>query len=249
MVSDQLIANLKNVSFGYAPSVSVLHNFSWEINAHESWSIIGPSGCGKTTLIYLLAGLLFPSQGDIEIESEPLKGPRETTGLVLQDRGLLPWSTVSENIALGLKIRNFSKKQIEEKVQLWMYKLGIEGLGDRYPNQISGGQRQRVALARTLILDPDLLLMDEPFTGLDAITSESLYEVSLDLGITNGLSSIIITHDINEALRLSKKILVLSNQSVNKPIVIQNPSGGLHEYPETQEFKTMRLELRQALKL
>ena len=219
------------------------------MSAKESWSIIGPSGCGKTTLIYLLAGLLFPSKGQIEIEGRPLKGPRETTGLVLQDRGLLPWSTVSENIALGLKIRNFDKEQIEEKVQSWLYKLGIEGLDDRYPNQISGGQRQRVALARTLILDPDLLLMDEPFTGLDAITSESLYEVSLDLGITNGLSSIIITHDINEALRLSKKILVLPSETANKPIIIQNPSGGAHEYPETEEFKNMRLQLRQALKL
>ncbi len=249
MVSNQLIANLKNVSFDYAPSVQVLHNFSWEVNAHESWSIIGPSGCGKTTLLYLLTGLLFPSQGKIEIEGTPLKGPRETTGLVLQDRGLLPWSTVSENIALGLRIRNFGKEQIKEKVQLWLSKLGIEGLGNRYPNQISGGQRQRVALARTLILDPDLLLMDEPFTGLDAITSESLYEVSLDLGITNGLSSIIITHDINEALRLSKKILVLPNKASNRPVIIQNPAGGLREYPETSEFQNMRLKLRQAIKL
>jgi NitT/TauT family transport system ATP-binding protein len=248
MVSDQLIAEFKNVSFSYVSSMPVLDDFSWQVNSSESWSIIGPSGCGKTTLIYLLTGLLFPSKGEIEIEGSPLKGPRETTGLVLQDRGLLPWATVSQNIALGLQIRNFSKEQIEQKIELWLSKLGIEELGTRYPNQISGGQRQRVALARTLILDPDLLLMDEPFTGLDAITRESLYDVSLDLGITAGLSSIIITHDINEALRLSKNILVVSNSASNKPITIKNPSGGLLEYPETKEFQNMKMQLTEAIK-
>ncbi len=248
MVSDQLIAEFKNVSFSYVSSMPVLDAFSWQVNSSESWSIIGPSGCGKTTLIYLLTGLLFPSKGEIEIEGSPLKGPRETTGLVLQDRGLLPWATVSQNIALGLQIRNFSKEQIEQKIELWLSKLGIEELGTRYPNQISGGQRQRVALARTLILDPDLLLMDEPFTGLDAITRESLYDVSLDLGITAGLSSIIITHDINEALRLSKNILVVSNSASNKPITIKNPSGGLLEYPETKELQNMKMQLTEAIK-
>ncbi|MEC8945938.1 MAG: ATP-binding cassette domain-containing protein [Chloroflexota bacterium] len=248
MVSDQLIAEFKNVSFSYVSSMPVLDDFSWQVNSSESWSIIGPSGCGKTTLIYLLTGLLFPSKGEIEIEGSPLKGPRETTGLVLQDRGLLPWATVSQNIALGLQIRNFSKEQIDQKIKLWLSKLGIEELGSRYPNQISGGQRQRVALARTLILDPDLLLMDEPFTGLDAITRESLYDVSLDLGITAGLSSIIITHDINEALRLSKNILVVSNSASNKPIIIKNPSGGLLEYPETKEFQNMKIRLTEAIK-
>tara|TARA_B100000686_G_scaffold122548_1_gene129800 strand:- start:2812 stop:3561 length:750 start_codon:yes stop_codon:yes gene_type:complete len=248
MVSDQFIAEFKNVSFGYVSSSQVLDNFSWQVNSSESWSIIGPSGCGKTTLIYLLTGLLFPSKGTIEIEGTHLKGPRETTGLVLQDRGLLPWATVSQNIALGLQIRNFEKKQIDQKIELWLSKLGIEDLGSRYPNQISGGQRQRVALARTLVLDPDLLLMDEPFTGLDAITRESLYGVSLDLGITNGLSSIIITHDINEALRLSKNILVVSNNASNKPTIIQNPSGGLPEYPETKEFQNMKIKLTEAIK-
>ena len=248
MVSDQLIAEFKNVSFSYVSSMPVLDDFSWQVNSSESWSIIGPSGCGKTTLIYLLTGLLFPSKGEIEIEGSPLKGPRETTGLVLQDRGLLPWATVSQNIALGLQIRNFRQEQIEQKIELWLSKLGIEELGTRYPNQISGGQRQRVALARTLILDPDLLLMDEPFTGLDAITRESLYDVSLDLGITAGLSSIIITHDINEALRLSKNILVVSNSASNKPITIKNPSGGLLEYPETKEFQNMKMQLTEAIK-
>ena len=163
---------LEALSFAYPGGGEIFSGFNWEVERGHSWAVLGPSGCGKTTLLYLLAGLNLPGQGAVVVDGEKLPRPRPQTGLVLQDYGLLPWATVADNISLGLRIRQFygpdgrhAPRQSAESSGLegWLMRLGLAGLENKYPGSLSGGQRQRVAIARTLILQPDLLLMDEPF--------------------------------------------------------------------------------------
>src|SRR5512142_437517 len=170
---------LSSVSFAYPHKPLLFENFCWQVERGQSWAVLGPSGCGKTTLLYLLAGLQFPTAGRLLLEGQPLKRPRPQTGLVLQDYGLLPWATVQENISLGLRIRQFygpdglhapQQRVAVPDIQFWLARLGLEDQAAKYPGSLSGGQRQRVAIARTLVLQPDLLLMDEPFSSLDAPT-------------------------------------------------------------------------------
>ena len=165
--------------------LSIFDKFSWEVQRAESWAVLGPSGCGKTTLLYLLAGLLQPASGAILIDDQPILRPRPKSGLILQDYGLLPWATVQQNCNLGLKIRKYygadgihapNEKQSFSVEKNWLHELGLDKFADKYPSQLSGGQRQRTAIARTLSLQPDLLLMDEPFSSLDVPTRENLQE-------------------------------------------------------------------------
>ncbi|MDO9301625.1 MAG: ATP-binding cassette domain-containing protein, partial [Anaerolineales bacterium] len=182
--------NVHSLTFGYPHTAPIFQDFNWTVQRGETWAILGSSGCGKTTLLYLLAGLRFPTKGDIEIDGERLARPRPRSGLILQDYGLLPWATVRENAGLGLQVRDFYGEdgkhtpknfQPENNSEYWLTKLGLDEVADKYPAQISGGQRQRTAIARTLALSPDLLLMDEPFSSLDAITREDLQNLTLSL--------------------------------------------------------------------
>ena len=180
---------LHALTFGYPHSGNLFDNFNWHVRPGETWAILGTSGCGKTTLLYLLAGLQHPTGGQLRIDGQPLIRPRPRTGLILQDYGLLPWATVRQNAELGLKVRNFygadgvhtpQNYSPERDITPWLERLGIVFISDKYPTQISGGQRQRTAIARTLALQPDLLLMDEPFSSLDAIIREDLQALTLE---------------------------------------------------------------------
>ncbi len=175
--------HVDSVTFAYPHHAHIFEDFSLSISRGETWAILGPSGCGKTSLLYLLAGLNQPTGGQISIEGELLKRPRPRSGLILQDYGLLPWSTVRQNVELGLRVRQFYGEdgkhtpvnfQPANTVSYWLERLGIAEIAEKFPAQISGGQRQRTAIARTLALEPDLLLMDEPFSSLDAITRGDL---------------------------------------------------------------------------
>ena len=161
-----------DLTFGYPHHALLFQDFNWQVGRGEMWTILGSSGCGKTSLLYLLAGLHAPTSGRIEIDGEPLLRPRPRTGLILQDYGLLPWATVRQNAELGLQVRDFYGPdgkhtpvnfQAENKVPYWLERLGLSAVADKFPLQLSGGQRQRTAIARTLAVQPDLLLMDEPF--------------------------------------------------------------------------------------
>jgi NitT/TauT family transport system ATP-binding protein len=172
-----------SLTYSYADGPPVFEEFNWRVESEESWAVLGPSGCGKTTLLYLLAGLRLPTGGEIRIDGQVLTRPRPKTGLILQDYGLLPWATVRQNAALGLRVRRFygpdgthapEDFQAGYSVDPWLERLGLLSQAEKYPSQISGGQRQRTAIARTLVLQPDLLLMDEPFSSLDAPTREGL---------------------------------------------------------------------------
>jgi NitT/TauT family transport system ATP-binding protein len=255
MSIEESMINICSINFSYNVS-PLFENFSLEILHGETWAILGPSGCGKTTLLYLLAGLRFPTGGSIEIDGERLTRPRPRSGLILQDYGLLPWSTVRQNVELGLQVRNFYGEdgkhapvnfQPENNVLYWLERLGIDDVADKYASQISGGQRQRTAIARTLALEPDLLLMDEPFSSLDAITREDLQNLTLSLCAEKQLTLVVVTHAIEEAAVLGKKVLLLDTAPNCTARIFENPGAGTPAYRESKEYQELFGLLRREL--
>jgi len=248
--------HLQSLTFAYPHSIPLFSNFNWHIKRGETWSVLGSSGCGKTTLLFLLCGLKNPSQGKVLIDNQPLIRPRPLTGLILQDYGLLPWATVRENAELGLKVRNFygadgvhSPQDYlpEQDVTPWLERLGIEKIADKYPSQISGGQRQRTAIARTLAIRPDLLLMDEPFSSLDAVIRADLQSLTLELCVEGDITLVIVTHNIEEAAAMGKRILLLGAPPHAEARVFENPTAGKDGYREGQEYLNLCQILRRAL--
>ncbi|MEW6567167.1 MAG: ATP-binding cassette domain-containing protein [Chloroflexota bacterium] len=250
---------LRSVSFRFPDGTRVFENFNWHVAQGEAWSVLGPSGCGKTTLLYLLAGLLHPTAGEVRVGGERLERPRPRTGLILQDYGLLPWATVRENAALGLRVRGFYGpdgkhappdeviEHLHERLDPWLDRLGLNPVADHYPSQISGGQRQRTAIARTLALNPDLLLMDEPFASLDAPTREGLQDLTLQLQRERSLTTVVVTHAIEEAALLGQNVLVLGALPNCQAHIVENAGAGRGEYRETTEYAAICARLRQVL--
>ena len=242
--------------FGYPQSKLIFEDFDWQVQQGETWAILGSSGCGKTTLLYLLAGLQHPTSGQILIDGLPLMRPRPRTGLILQDYGLLPWATVRQNAGLGLEVRNFygadgvhtpQDYRPERDVTPWLERLGIAGIAEKYPSQISGGQRQRAAIARTLALQPDLLLMDEPFASLDVVIREDLQSLTLELCAEGGITLALVTHNIEEAAAMGKKILLLGTPPNREAHVFENQNAGEVNYRESKAYQTLCQTLRREL--
>jgi len=249
---------LEGLTFGYPNAAPIFQDFSWRVGRGETWAVIGPSGCGKTTLLYLLAGLRPPTSGQILIDGQPLTRPRPHTGLILQDYGLLPWATVSENAELGLRVRNFygpdgthapRDYRPTSVVNPWLERLGLTAVADQFPAQISGGQRQRTAIARTLAIQPDLLLMDEPLSSLDALTREDLQDLTLELCAEQKLTLVIVTHSIEEAATLGKKVLVLSLPPNRQPVVVDNPAAGTPGYRQSATYQSTCQALRAKMEM
>ncbi len=239
------MVEIKRLCFSYHQESPIFLNFNWSIAKGERWSVIGPSGCGKTTLLYLLAGLRLPTSGKINIDGAQLTGPRVSTGLILQDYGLLPWATAFDNISLGLKIHRLDSGKVTQITREWLSKLGIDAVSSHYPAELSGGQRQRVAIARTLALEPDLLLMDEPFASLDALTREELQNLTISLWESLFSTIILVTHNIEEAVLLGKRIMILKHPPNTEPIIIDNPGSGCSEYRQMPDFTERCKEVRE----
>lgn len=187
-----------------------LDHLSFEVCPEEFVCVIGPSGSGKTTLLRALAGLLPPTTGEIWFQGERLIQPRRGVGFVFQKANLMPWRTVLENIRLPLEVQNVSPSEAQQRAQKMIELVGLQSFENSLPRDLSGGMAQRVAIARSLVHDPDLLLLDEPFGALDALTRERMGSELLDLWQKRRKTVVMVTHSISEALLLSDRVLVLS---------------------------------------
>jgi len=176
----------------------------------EFVAIVGPTGCGKSTLLNVAAGLLAPSSGRVEVFGSPLRGLNHTAGYLFQSDALFPWKTAIENIAIGLEIAGTPAANARARAEQWMVRVGLVGFGLRYPHMLSGGQRKRIGLAQVLIRDPRILLMDEPFGPLDAQTRQIMGNLLLDLWSADRKAVLFVTHDLEEAIALADRVVIMS---------------------------------------
>jgi ABC-type nitrate/sulfonate/bicarbonate transport system ATPase subunit len=225
-----------------------LRQINLELAQGETCAIIGPSGCGKSTLLKVLAGIIKNFDGSVEINGQPIMPDKQRIGFIPQNYGLLPWKNVYENIRLAVKIKDKKIGDDRESQAFFLQQLGLGGLENRYPQELSGGQQQRVALARSFLLKPDLLLMDEPFSALDAMTREEIQKVFLDVWRTYSVSTILVTHHVEEAVYLGRKIVILSASPGTVSKVIDNPLFGVEDIRSHQDFFQLSLELRKMIK-
>jgi len=186
------------------------------VQAGEFVSVVGPTGCGKSTLLNMAAGLLAPSTGEVRVFGQPLAGINARCGYMFQSESLMPWRTAAQNVMAGLEFRGVAnaRSQADE----WLKRVGLGGFGDRYPHQLSGGMRKRVSLAQTLVLDPDMILMDEPFSALDIQTRQLMENEVLALWAAKKKAVLFITHDLDEAIAMSDRVVCLSAGPASHPI-------------------------------
>jgi NitT/TauT family transport system ATP-binding protein len=206
------VLTVEGLQFAYSPDQTVIANVTFEVTAGEIVSIVGPSGCGKTTLLKTLAGLLRPTKGTVQFQSQLVRGVPAGLAMVFQEysRSLLPWATVAANIELPLRYKAITAPARARLVAESLDAVGLSGFGERYPWQLSGGMQQRVAIARALAYQPKLLLMDEPFASVDAQTRADLEDLVATVHATFDFTIVFITHDIDEAVYLSDRVIVLS---------------------------------------
>jgi len=227
--------------------VEALSDITFSLRKGSSLSVIGPSGCGKSSLLFIIAGLIKPSGGRIVVNGRVPDGTNTDTALILQDYGLFPWKTVYENTSLGLNVRGFNKRAQRDIVVPILEKLGLAEFARHFPTQLSGGQRQRVAIARSLALSPKLLLMDEPLSSLDALTRENLQKFILDIRVKHCLTLVLVTHNIEEAVFLGRRILVMSERPGLVVDIIENPLVGTPGFRQNSAYHQLCSNLRSLL--
>ena len=197
---------------------TAVQDVTLSIQPGEFVSVVGPTGCGKSTLLNVGAGLLEPSSGEIRVFGEPLRGINRRAGYMFQTEALMPWRSALDNVVAGLEFRGVARAEAVQQGEEWLRRVGLGGFGDRYPHQLSGGMRKRVALAQTLVLDPDIILMDEPFSALDIQTRQLMENEVLELWAAKRKAVLFITHDLDEAIAMSDRVVVLSAGPASHPI-------------------------------
>ena len=197
---------------------TAVRDVSLHVEPGEFVSVVGPTGCGKSTLLNVAAGLLEPSAGSVLVDGAPLSGINTRAGYMFQADALMPWRTARENVVAGLEFRGVEAAQAAAQADEWLRRVGLGGFGDRYPHQLSGGMRKRTALAQTLVLDPDIILMDEPFSALDIQTRQLMENEVLELWAAKRKAVLFITHDLDEAIAMSDRVVVLSAGPAAHPI-------------------------------
>jgi NitT/TauT family transport system ATP-binding protein len=197
---------------------TAIRDTTLRVAAGEFVSVVGPTGCGKSTLLNVAVGLLAPSAGRVRVFGEALSGLNRKAGYLFQTEALMPWRTALDNVTAGLEFRGIDLEKAKAQGESWLQRVGLRGFGQRYPHQLSGGMRKRVALAQTLILDPQIILMDEPFSALDIQTRQLMENELLELWSANRKSVVFITHDLEEAISLSDRVVVLSAGPESHPI-------------------------------
>ena len=188
------------------------------VRAGEFVSVVGPTGCGKSTLLNIGAGLLEPSSGEVKVFGEPLRGINRRAGYMFQTEALMPWRSAIDHVMGGLQYRGLADAPARRQAQAWLERVGLGGFEDRYPHQLSGGMRKRTALAQVLALDPDIILMDEPFSALDIQTRQLMENEVLALWAAKKKAVLFITHDLDEAIAMSDRVVVLSAGPATHPI-------------------------------
>lgn len=223
-------------------SVVALKEISLEIPSGQFVCLLGPSGCGKSTLLNAIAGFSLPSTGSILVKGSAVRAPGPDRGMVFQEYALFPWMTVEKNIGFGLEIKGVSKKEIFNTVEGLLEKLGLKDFRSRYPKDLSGGMRQRVAIARVLALDSPILLMDEPFGALDALTRRNLQDELLRIWQELGKTVVFVTHSIEEAIYLADRIVVMTYRpgTVKRDLIVEMTRP---RDPSSNQFNILKREL------
>lgn len=224
--------------------LEVLHSLDLTINQGEFVALVGPSGCGKSTLLHMLAGLESVTAGQISVNGEKVVSPHPSRTLVFQQHALYPWLTLQDNVALALEFQKVSKKEARKKASQWLEKVQLAGFDYYYPHQVSGGMLQRAALARAFIAQPDILLMDEPFGALDALTRMTLQDELRRLIDEIHPTVLLVTHDVDEALYLADRVVVFSQ----RPTQILNDIS-LKHLPKSHDLSEFASERRDILSL
>jgi NitT/TauT family transport system ATP-binding protein len=209
-IPSRSMVSVDNVTMSFGDFTAV-RDVNIEVADGEFLAIVGPTGCGKSTILNAVAGLLNPTRGGIRIDDTPVSGVQESVGYLFQQDALLPWKTAFQNVELGLRFRGVDTKEREQRANAWLAKVGLKGFEHRYPHQLSGGQRKRVQMAQALIVEPKVMLMDEPFSALDIHTRHLMQNELLRLWQEDRRAVILITHDLEEAIALGDRVVVLSS--------------------------------------
>jgi NitT/TauT family transport system ATP-binding protein len=223
--------------------VAALSGVDLDVGKGEFVTIVGPSGCGKSTLLYILGGFIGADGGTIAVDGKPIAGPGVDRGVVFQEYALFPWLTVTQNIRYGLEMTGVSRDERRTIVERLIRTIGLEGFEHRFPRELSGGMKQRVAIARTLAYDPKILLLDEPFGALDALTRETMQDELLRIWQGTRKTVVMVTHDVNEAVYLSGRVLVMSQRPgriVQEFIIALDRSGEREQTILTESFNAVR---------
>ncbi|WP_295905364.1 ABC transporter ATP-binding protein [uncultured Bdellovibrio sp.] len=238
------IEHVHKVFYGEGKDVVALRDINFNISAGQFVCLLGPSGCGKSTLLNAIAGFSLPTQGEIRVDGKIILLPGPDRGMVFQEYALFPWMTVAENITFGLKIKKENPQKIENKLNELLKMLKLADFRDRFPKDLSGGMRQRVAIARVLALDSPIMLMDEPFGALDALTRRSLQDELLKLWSELKKTIVFVTHSIEESIYLSDRIIVMSYRpgTVKKDIHVELPRP---RNPASPDFNDLKKEISQ----
>ena len=246
LVSDKLNMIFKSPK---GEIVHALKDISFTLQKGGLMTVLGPSGCGKTTLLNIIAGFLRPTDGKIILGEKEINGPGVERGMVFQQGALFEWLTVAENVNFGLRMRKENKIETAKKVEEWLDIVGLQGFGNTPTYQLSGGMQQRVALARCLINNPDLILMDEPLGALDALTREKMQSLVLKIWKETGKTIILITHSVEEALLLGERLYVMAprpgriHKEYKLPFASMALKDDLREIKNNEEFVSKREEI------
>jgi NitT/TauT family transport system ATP-binding protein len=245
--SESAMLQAEALTLAHGQDGPVMENVSLCLEQGQTLAVVGPSGCGKTTLLYALSGLTKPRAGRVLLRGRPVERPCRDISIILQDFGLLPWRTVLQNVALGLKIQGVGKQEREERARAQLADLGIVGRDEDFPAALSGGEQQRVAIARAFVTSPSVLLLDEPFSSLDALTREKLQQTLLVAWSGRRTPYLLVTHSLEEAVFLGGRILVLAGRPARAAAWFDNPCFGTPGHRDSDEYFRLLRELRRTV--